>query len=176
MALNDIIDNIDYALYDFTEKISDKLEGLTKLNRNKLIVGFYAGGSLAWGIGAYLINKMDDPLVSTGSQYFILGSAILGCFAVSQAVRPSTREVTIIGNLIKYVDVALYGVGIYITISGVANLYEGFSTGDFYDTIHDLTGGLGVLGMSIGNYLRRKKPKKPERKKEKAKNPVVVGS
>jgi hypothetical protein len=162
------VDKLDTRLLKMHEKLAKKWQDKTSRDKSDLETGLYSLSTGAFAAYTVLVPSIFAPLLA----YFSFRKA------TNPSVRPHTRyEEKIVGevtgmnpNVIKSLDLLLYGMGALNIVSGVGSLVGGIVSGDselYRRASIDSSFGIGVFASVSADYLSRTNPGPPPPKKKK---------
>ncbi len=164
-----LIDILDNAIFEFNKKIATKWQDKIYRTKADLERVLYFGSAAAF-MGC-----------AADTRQFIMAvlAANVALRGAVERTRPkSSKEEEIQSEFIglpsktlKYLNVILYGSGIFGTLVGVGHLIAGAVSGNnelYMDSVSHLTWGLGILGLKSADYIAKSDigtpPPKPKKK------------
>mgnify|MGYP001578381117 CR=1 FL=1 len=163
------IDIADSVLFEFNKKIATKWQDKTYRSKADLEKVLYLGSAVT--LGYYVTSTGNFPMVLPGAL-----SALKGLIETARPTSSKHAEILAEASGLpcktpKYLDVALYGLGIIATAIGVGSLLSGIVSGNnehYLNSINGLSLGLGTLGWVSADYMAKsdigEPPKKPVKK------------
>src|SRR3989344_7784908 len=159
------IDTIDSALFNFNKKIATTWQNKTYKSKKDLEKYLYYGSALSFGGYSILSNFFSGP--------------ILVAFSTIKAIYPSMRpksskqdeindeSIGLPKKIRKYLNVSMYGMGIFSVGTGISSLVPAIIYGDnelYKSSLEGISLGFGLLSWITADYIAKSDIGNPPKK------------